>query len=170
MKFCSKCEVNTVNSVQSWCRACINEYSKEYRKKNKEKRKAYYRKNKKRINQRSKDWHAKNRDKVREHQKKNIRTIKARFRTAVKNSERRNKEWKLTLEEFENTIGTPCFYCHGYFGKVETGAGLDRLDNEKGYELNNVVSCCFTCNKIKNDTLTTEEAKSVITLVISMRK
>lgn len=29
--------------------------------------------------------------------------------------------------------------------------GLDRIDNKKGHETENVVSCCFTCNRMKSD-------------------
>ncbi len=29
--------------------------------------------------------------------------------------------------------------------------GLDRVDNAKGYELDNVQPCCFSCNFMKND-------------------
>ena len=34
--------------------------------------------------------------------------------------------------------------------------GIDRVDNTRGYTLDNVVPCCFKCNRAK-DTMTKEE-------------
>ena len=41
--------------------------------------------------------------------------------------------------------GIPCSYC----GVNIKTIGIDRVDNTKHYELNNCVSCCSTCNKMK---------------------
>ena len=38
-------------------------------------------------------------------------------------------------------------------------AGLDRKDNTKGYELDNVVGCCGACNIIRGDRFSIEEMK-----------
>lgn len=40
----------------------------------------------------------------------------------------------------------PCHYC----GEAIPTAGLDRVDNTKGYVLDNLVSCCTFCNAAKN--------------------
>ena len=37
------------------------------------------------------------------------------------------------------------------------GAGMDRLDNSKGYVEGNVVSCCYDCNTARFDNFTFEE-------------
>ena len=52
-----------------------------------------------------------------------------------------------------------CYYCGAspstlirpgvYSSSIYTYNGIDRLDNEKGYELGNVVSCCGRCNRAK---------------------
>lgn len=73
----------------------------------------------------------------------------------------RNLEWKLTDSEFENLIFSNCFYC-GCKPKVyksdnrfnKTGnlflrVGIDRKDSSKGYTLENCVSCCDICNRMK---------------------
>lgn len=39
----------------------------------------------------------------------------------------------------------PCHYCGGAI----TTVGIDRIDNTKGYAMNNCVSCCRTCNIAK---------------------
>jgi len=44
-------------------------------------------------------------------------------------------------------INRPCFYC----GQKNDTKGLDRVDNNKGYLIENVVSCCQQCNLMKRD-------------------
>lgn len=165
------------------CITCVKSYNQMYREKNKEKirqkakgrkynsetRKKYYQENKEACLARSKQWHLTNKDKVRAHQHKNSRTISSRFRTAKRVADKRHKGWTLTIDQFESIVSLPCHYCDGFFGKVEVGSGLDRLDPNKGYELSNVVSCCYTCNKIKSDVLSVSEGRAVVKLVISMR-
>jgi len=56
-------------------------------------------------------------------------------------------------------MGCKCYYCN--HDLEETGIGLDRIDNDKGYLENNVVPCCWICNKIKGVIFTTEEMKIV---------
>lgn len=40
-----------------------------------------------------------------------------------------------------------CYYCGGSLPRQ--GTGLDRLDSSRGYELDNVVACCRSCNMAK---------------------
>lgn len=54
----------------------------------------------------------------------------------------------LTKEEFALFWQQPCFYCGS---SIET-IGLDRYDNDKGYENGNVVPCCVRDNTIKHET------------------
>ena len=61
------------------------------------------------------------------------------------NANRRGLEITLTRDEFMSFWSKPCKYC----GSVLDRVGLDRLDNSKGYSLDNVVSCCPTCNYMK---------------------
>jgi deoxycytidylate deaminase len=39
----------------------------------------------------------------------------------------------------------PCIYC----GKQITTAGIDRIDNNVGYTIDNCVACCRVCNWMK---------------------
>lgn len=97
------------------------------------------------------------------------RTMRGRFSIAKNLARRRNKEWILSFEEYETIAVLPCHYCNNILGKVEAGGGIDRIDNDRGYSVDNVVSCCGTCNKIKNDSLNFEEAKKVICVILEMR-
>lgn len=71
---------------------------------------------------------------------------------------RRKIDWNISLSEFRSVIVQSCHYCgaepssvriqKGYYGEF-TFSGIDRHDNEKGYELSNCVPCCTTCNVAK---------------------
>jgi len=63
----------------------------------------------------------------------------------------------LTLEDFKNEISKPCGYC----GETIAVRGLDRIDNNVGYILSNIISCCPLCNYLKRD-LTVIEFKNHI--------
>lgn len=80
------------------------------------------------------------------------------YRTHAK---KRNLVFELTKERFVSLIESSCFYC----GKLETNRmqaykrvcpdevylhnGVDRLDNQKGYTVENSVPCCKYCNHMK---------------------
>lgn len=78
-------------------------------------------------------------------------------RKALKN----NLIFNLSFEEFEKLTSLDCFYCgdkpnnycvgnRAYGGF--TYQGIDRMDNDKGYVLSNVVPCCKACNMAKKTT------------------
>lgn len=59
---------------------------------------------------------------------------------------KRGLDFQLTLEDFEARFWQkPCWYC----GEAIPTAGVDRIDNAKGYTNENTVSCCTTCNLMK---------------------
>ena len=97
-------------------------------------------------------------------------SVVRRFNKAVRLAKKRKVDWFLTIEEFSGLCGKPCFYCENKLSKiVSVGIGLDRLDSSKGYEKYNVVSCCKSCNLIKNDILTADEMKQVVGLLLKLR-
>ncbi|UMO76275.1 hypothetical protein SEA_TOMAS_87 [Streptomyces phage Tomas] len=72
--------------------------------------------------------------------------------------------FELNIEEFEILVSKPCSYC-GFEGSERKGSkdwhkakfnGIDRVNNEIGYTIENSVSCCSTCNFAKRF-MTTEE-------------
>lgn len=71
---------------------------------------------------------------------------------------RRGVSWALTKEQYEALIMELCAYC-GLLNDVEAAIGLDRIDNQRGYEPDNVVSCCSLCNVARGDMFTPEEMK-----------
>ena len=76
------------------------------------------------------------------------------------------KEWELTQDEYLSLVYGNCHYC----GKAPSDKnqwnighnkrksdlqpikinGIDRLDSNKGYTLDNCVSCCSECNQLKS--------------------
>lgn len=70
----------------------------------------------------------------------------------------RNLDFILNKNEFTNLISTNCYYCNSFpnlkVNKREYTLfynGIDRIDNSKGYILENCVSCCSDCNYLKAD-------------------
>lgn len=71
----------------------------------------------------------------------------------IANAKKRKLEWALSLEQFSTIIEQDCHYCgsppsvHAHNHKWN---GIDRVDNNKGYVVDNAVSCCSMCNKMKS--------------------
>jgi hypothetical protein len=74
---------------------------------------------------------------------------------------KRGLSFDLTIDEFSELIGMPCYYCGQPPSNINgvrahktvqvTYSGLDRIDNSIGYTIKNVVPCCRTCNIAKRD-------------------
>jgi hypothetical protein len=69
-------------------------------------------------------------------------------------------EWNLDRDTYENLIKQECYSCQ--FLIESGGRGLDRIDNSKGYSIDNVLPCCYVCNCARNDNFTVEEMKNEI--------
>lgn len=54
----------------------------------------------------------------------------------------------MTDEEMINLFKNECFYCDGYSNKFKIN-GIDRLDNNIPYTLENCVPACGMCNRMK---------------------
>jgi organic radical activating enzyme len=65
----------------------------------------------------------------------------------VKGAKKRGINFSLTKTHFESLLIMPCFYCR--YEKQSEINGIDRVDNQKGYIENNVVTCCEVCNVLK---------------------
>ncbi len=69
----------------------------------------------------------------------------------------RKIKFNLTKEDFFKFLDKPCYYCgdeftneikQGKFGVLKYN-GIDRCINTEGYNIENCVSCCYKCNKMK---------------------
>lgn len=84
-----------------------------------------------------------------------FRQYYARLRCRAKS---RSIEWSLTKEEVYPLAQQPCYYCgaepiqrfvNTRYNGFYVHNGLDRIDSDKGYSIDNVVPSCAACNIAK---------------------
>ncbi len=83
------------------------------------------------------------------------RSVMSNYRGSAR---RRGLAWELTEGQFLDLTSKDCHYCgveprqvasfNGANGDY-TYNGIDRVDNSRGYTLENCVPCCKRCNKAK---------------------
>jgi len=88
------------------------------------------------------------------------RSRKSQYRQLIHKAIDRDIMCALTYDQYVEIRNEPCYYCKKAF--VGSGFGVDRLLNNLGYILGNVVSCCGTCNFVKGATHTPEETAVMI--------
>jgi hypothetical protein len=73
-------------------------------------------------------------------------TLNGQYHQYKKRAKKDNILFELTQNDCIAFYKTNCYYC----GDQINGLGIDRVNNEKGYVLNNVVPCCSKCNFMKH--------------------
>jgi len=73
------------------------------------------------------------------------KTPKGRMIQYRSGAKKRHIDFQLTYEQFMGLWQSPCYYCQDSIQTI----GIDRVDNNKGYILENIVACCSLCNKMK---------------------
>ncbi len=134
----------------------------------------YYLEHKESLDMAGKQWYQNNKDliksKSRKYYRSHLNEVRAYWRTPSYRykryqvvSKKKNRIFTLSLEEFTVLTAQRCFYC-SEFSTEKENTGLDRVNNDIGYILTNVVPCCFDCNIMKAG-LTIEEFKRKIQLI-----
>lgn len=91
---------------------------------------------------------------------------------------RDNIQFNLTEDEFHRLTQHDCYYCGIPPSNVQKSYknhgdyifnGIDRVDNKKGYQLDNVVTCCKQCNFAKR-TSTVDEFLSMVKRIYERHK
>ena len=87
---------------------------------------------------------------------KGINKIYSRYRASARE---RGYSFNISKELFSYLIEQPCYYCgtkpknkytdSGYPNEFYYHNGIDRINNEIGYEDDNVIPCCTDCNVAK---------------------
>ena len=99
-------------------------------------------------------------------------TIEGRYRTLRRAASRRSLPLLISKEEYRSLMDeASCFFCGCLINQV-VGSGyyLDRINNSKGYYLNNVVVCCPKCNSLKSNNLSFEEMIFIVQALKLFRK
>jgi hypothetical protein len=87
------------------------------------------------------------------------------FRTYHSNARLRGVQFKLSKSQTKRITSQNCYYCDAKPNNVSTTSrsngqktigkyiynGIDRINSDKHYTLNNVVPCCKRCNFAKSD-------------------
>ena len=94
-----------------------------------------------------------------EYAQKQRRTT-GRFYYAKVYAKQKQLEWNLSETQYTHKISESCVYC-GFPNDVTAGIGLDRIDNNKGYAADNVLSCCTECNLVRGRRYTVEEMQVI---------
>lgn len=116
----------------------IQQYQKEYRDSHKlsnsEYQKQYRMDNKERLDEYKKSPHV-------------------RYKIYQNNAKHKDRNFDLTENEFCEITSKPCTYCGEYSDTYngELFNGVDRIDSDLGYSIDNCVPCCTTCNRMKLD-------------------
>jgi len=91
-----------------------------------------------------------------------------RWKVAQDSAKRRGYELSITEEEYGKLISLNCHYCDHSL-REEVGSGMDRIHNDVGYTLTNVVPCCATCNLGRGDRFSYEEWGVMIKALMHFR-
>jgi hypothetical protein len=116
----------------------LQKYHKEYRESHKEANAEY-----------QKQYRVKNKDKLDEYKK----APHIRYKVYQSNARVKDRNFNLTEDEFIQISTQPCIYC-GEYSDTYNGDpfnGVDRVDSNLGYSIDNCVPCCATCNRMKMD-------------------
>jgi hypothetical protein len=144
------------DGLEKKCRKCL----KIYRTKQYQTHKKYYL-------GKAKKQHAENRKRGTERHY----TINGRFAYAKSRATQNSKTWSLSFEQYRELLSQPCYYCANTLAPLKaSGVGLDRINNAKGYELDNVLSCCGICNSIRNDHLSVSETIFAVQEILRVKR
>lgn len=91
-----------------------------------------------------------------------------RFKQLKLAARKHNTDFNITLYNYERLLeANSCEYCGGPL--PITGHGLDRVDSNGGYTLDNVVPCCYSCNMTKSNTYSYDQMKMIAEFINEMK-
>jgi hypothetical protein len=97
--------------------------------------------------ERAKRWRDANPEKVELINEKKINSMDAQYGVYKRCANDKQLVFEIEIEQYKSIVKLPCHYCAIIQEKGFNG--IDRLDSEKGYIVDNVVSCCQMCNYMK---------------------
>lgn len=187
MRKCSKCQIQKElaefykkhKTVDSLCKDCRKKHVQAWVNNNRDKKRTNHAKWKKanpdKVKASNLKYRLNNKEALnvlgREYQAKHRSRPSTRMASGKFNAKVRGFNWEIPLDMYTTLLQNSCYYCSDRLGcvKTECGAGLDRLDNSKGYILNNIVPCCGFCNVFRNDYLSPNETQVMIDTLCTLR-
>lgn len=85
---------------------------------------------------------------IRNYRNERYRNISQFYKDYILSARNRNYTIGLEFNDFKTMVLSECYYCQ--YIKEDEVNGIDRLDNTIGYEKDNCVPCCETCNMMKH--------------------
>ena len=122
------------DGLQAHCKSCKKARSKAWYEANREEKKA-----------RDKAYYEANREKEKARHKAYYKTPAGKFSVYKKSAKVRGIPFLMEFQQFEGLWQKPCYYCEAEIKTI----GLDRVDNDGPYHIDNVVPCCPPCNGSK---------------------
>ena len=96
----------------------------------------------------AKSWREKNPDKVKESNISRVKNVNINYQNYIRSARDKNLVFELSIEVFIEKVKEPCYYC-GEIDEHKGFNGIDRMDQQVGYIVDNCVSCCQMCNYMK---------------------
>jgi 5-methylcytosine-specific restriction endonuclease McrA len=130
----------------------------------------YYIENRERIKAKAKRYYAENRDAVADRRRTNPKSLYSIIR---RNARNRSIDFPLLLEDFVSWFlesKKVCRYCGipverlrvvDKSKKMAKRLSIDRIDNNRGYEIDNIALACMLCNFIKSNIFTGDEMMEI---------
>ena len=89
-----------------------------------------------------------------------LANMRARIRAYKKRAKAGRLKYDLTEEQFAKMTQKDCYYCGAKPNNISKDPksngeyiynGIDRIDNTKGYTIDNIIPCCWACNQAKSN-------------------
>jgi len=92
-------------------------------------------------------WRGDNPEKMKEMNIQRTNNINIHYGVYVNSARTKKLDFSISKEEYLEMVVKPCYYC----GILQEKGfnGMDRLDSNGSYSVENCVSCCETCNMMK---------------------
>lgn len=157
MKKCKDC--NNLKTEEEFyphrcvCKKCDYQRTRAYRAANRDKilaaGRARYQRNCEKLRAANKAWRQKDpaRHNAARARWRQQNPLKARFTVMRVNAKKKGRQIPFTFEEWKRIFyDQSCAYCGG-----KSDGGIDRVNNQETYTIENCVPCCRLCNYIKRD-------------------
>jgi hypothetical protein len=164
MKTCTKCNEEkpldqfsrnekTKDGLRSHCRACVSEAGKQH-----------YQKNKETIREYHKQYYQENKEACKQYDQQARQSPAGKYKSYKSSAKVRGISFSLTKDQFMTFWQQDCYYCNRPIATI----GIDRIDSEIGYSIENCISCCSVCNYMKLD-MNEEEWYSNMLMILRNR-